>query len=49
LVGWTLTGFNGTNTGNFYNEGYSPKQIMLMTTPLILKPASLGQLQQASS
>ena len=49
LVGWTLTGFNGTNTGNFYNEGYSPKQIMLMTTPLVLKPASLGQLQQASS
>ncbi len=48
MVGWILTGNNGVNMGNFYNEGYTPKQIMLMTSPPILKPASLGQYQKGS-
>jgi hypothetical protein len=48
MVGWLLTGFNGTNQGNFYGEGYTTKQIMLMTTPPVLKPASLGQFQKGS-
>ncbi len=48
MVGWTLTGNNGVNMGNFYGEGYTTKQIMVMTNPPILKPASLGQFQQAN-
>jgi hypothetical protein len=48
MVGWILTGNNGVNMGNFYGEGYTTKQIMLMTSPPILKPASLGQFQKGS-
>jgi peptidoglycan hydrolase CwlO-like protein len=48
MVGWLLTGNNGVNMGNFYGEGYTTKQIMLMTSPPILKPASLGQYQKGS-
>jgi TolA-binding protein len=48
MAGWILTGNNGVNMGNFYNEGYTTKQIMLMTSPPILKPASLGQFQKGS-
>jgi gluconate 2-dehydrogenase gamma chain len=49
MVGWELTGFNGTNQGNFYGEGYTTKQLMVMTTPIRLKPASLAQFQAAAS
>ena len=49
MVGWQLTGFNGTNTGDFYNEGYTSQQLMLSTTPIPLKPASLAQLQAATN
>jgi hypothetical protein len=48
MVGWLLTGNNGVNMGNFYNEGYTTKQIMLMTNPPVLKPASLGQFQKGT-
>jgi gluconate 2-dehydrogenase gamma chain len=48
MVGWTYTGFNGVNQGNFYGEGMTTKQIMLMTTPVTLKPVSLGQYQKGS-
>jgi gluconate 2-dehydrogenase gamma chain len=48
MVGWSLTGFNGVNMGNFYNEGYTDKQLMVASTPVRLKPASLGQFQQGS-
>jgi len=48
MVGWLLTGFNGTNQGNFYGEGMTTKQLMLSTTPVILHPASLGQYQKGS-
>jgi gluconate 2-dehydrogenase gamma chain len=48
MVGWQLVGFNGTNTGNFYGEGLTPQQLMVATTPTLLKPASLAQFQQAS-
>ncbi|MDA4134969.1 MAG: gluconate 2-dehydrogenase subunit 3 family protein [Thaumarchaeota archaeon] len=48
MAGWILTGNNGVNMGNFYGEGYTAKQIMLMTSPPILKPASLGQFQKGS-
>lgn len=48
MVGWLLTGFNGLNMGNFYGEGMTTKQLMLSTTPVILKPASLGQYQKGS-
>ncbi|MDA4114461.1 MAG: gluconate 2-dehydrogenase subunit 3 family protein [Thaumarchaeota archaeon] len=48
MVGWALTGFNGTNTGNFYGEGMTSKQLMVATKPTRLKPASLAQFQQAA-
>jgi hypothetical protein len=48
MVGWLLTGNNGVNMGNFYGEGYTTKQIMVMANPPILKPASLGQFQKGS-
>ncbi|MDG6925330.1 MAG: gluconate 2-dehydrogenase subunit 3 family protein [Nitrososphaerota archaeon] len=48
MVGWTYSGFNGTNQGNFYGEGYTTKQLMVMTTPVRLQPASLGQFQKGS-
>jgi peptidoglycan hydrolase CwlO-like protein len=48
MVGWTYTGFNGVNQGNFYNEGMTTKQIMVNTSPITLKPASLGQYQKGS-
>ena len=49
MVGWTYTGFNGTNFGNFYGEGHDPKVLMVATTPTRLKPASLAQYQQQAS
>jgi gluconate 2-dehydrogenase gamma chain len=48
MVGWAYVGFYGTNTGNFYGEGYNSKQLMVATTPITLMPASLGQLQKGS-
>jgi gluconate 2-dehydrogenase gamma chain len=47
MVGWSLIGFSGTNQGNAYGEGYTTKQLMVMTTPLSLKPQSLTQFQMA--
>jgi hypothetical protein len=46
MVGWQYVAFNGVNTGNFYNEGLTTKQLMVATTPTRLQPASLAQLQQ---
>jgi gluconate 2-dehydrogenase gamma chain len=46
MIGWQLVGFNGLNMGNFYSEGYSPTQIMVLNKPVRLKPASLGQYQK---
>jgi gluconate 2-dehydrogenase gamma chain len=48
MVGWELVGFNGTNQGNFYGEGMTTKELMVATTPTLLKPASLAQFQQAA-
>jgi hypothetical protein len=48
MVGWSYVGFHGVNLGNFYGEGYTSKQLMVATTPITLKPASLGQYQQGS-
>jgi gluconate 2-dehydrogenase gamma chain len=48
MVGWELTGFSGVNMGNFYGEGHTSQELMLMTTPLRLKPASLAQFQAAA-
>ena len=45
MVGWKLTGFNGTNSGNAYGEGFNPLQLALMTKPVRLQPQSLAQLQ----
>jgi len=45
MVGWLLTAFTGTNQGNAYNEGYTTKQLMVMSTPLRLKPQSLTDFQ----
>ena len=45
MVGWKLTGFNGTNSGNAYGEGYDSLELALMTTPVRLQPQSLAQLQ----
>src|SRR5216117_2352724 len=49
MVGWTYTGFNGVNFGNFYREGKDQKALMVATTPTRLKPASLAQYQQQAS
>src|SRR5213593_2037143 len=49
MVGWTYTGFNGVNFGNFYGEGQDQKTLMVATTPTRLKPASLAQYQQQAS
>jgi hypothetical protein len=49
MVGWTYTGFNGVNFGNFYGEGQDQKALMVATTPTRLKPASLAQYQQQAS
>lgn len=46
MVGWTYTGFNGVNLGNFYGEGKDQRTLMLATSPTRLKPASLAQYQQ---
>ena len=48
LVGWTHVAFNGVNTGNFYGEGMTTKQLMVATSPTRLRPASLGQLEQGA-
>ncbi len=48
MIGWQLTGFNGLNQGNFYGEGMTTKQLMVSTSPIVLKPASLGQFQKGS-
>ena len=48
MVGWSYVGFHGVNLGNFYGEGYTSKQLMVATTPITLKPASLGQYQATS-
>ena len=48
MVGWSYLGFNGLNTGNFYGEGMTTKQLMVATTPTKLRPASLAQFQAAA-
>jgi hypothetical protein len=48
MVGWEYIAFHGVNLGNFYGEGYTPQQLMVATTPIKLKPASLGQFQKGS-
>jgi hypothetical protein len=47
MVGWTYTASPGLNNGNFYGEGLTTRQLMVATTPTILKPVSLAQFQQA--
>ena len=49
MVGWTYTGYNGVNFGNFYGEGYDQRTLMVATSPTRLKPASLAQYQQKAS
>jgi gluconate 2-dehydrogenase gamma chain len=44
MVGWELTGFNGTNEG--FSDGYTPQQLMLSTESVRLKPMSLSDLQE---
>ncbi len=48
MVGWVYTGFSGVNQGNFYGEGYTTKELMLMTTPVRLQPVSLAQYQKGT-
>jgi hypothetical protein len=48
MVGWTYTGFNGVNQGNFYGEGHTVQELMVATTPTRLQPASLAQFQKGS-
>src|SRR3989454_7897740 len=49
MVGWTYTGYNGVNFGNFYGEGLDQRNLMVATSPTRLKPASLAQYQQQAS
>jgi len=49
MVGWTYTGYNGVNFGNFYGEGYDQRTLMVATSPTRLKPASLAQYQQKAT
>jgi hypothetical protein len=46
MVGWTYVAFNGVNMGNAFGEGYTTQQLMVMSTPIPLKPISLGMFQQ---
>ena len=46
MVGWSLIGYNGLNQGNFFGCGYTTTQLMVMSTPVALKPASKAMLQQ---
>jgi gluconate 2-dehydrogenase gamma chain len=46
MVGWKLTGFNGTNMGSFYGEGSSVTDLMVASKPTRLQPASLAQYQK---
>ena len=48
MLGWKYVGFNGVNMGNFYGEGYTTKQLMVMNSPVTLQPVSLGQFQKGS-
>jgi gluconate 2-dehydrogenase gamma chain len=45
MVGWKLTGFNGTNMGDFYGEGKNVTDLMVANTPTRLQPACLAQYQ----
>lgn len=45
MVGWSLIGYNGLNQGNFFNCGYTTQQLMVMSTPVPLKPVSKAMLQ----
>jgi gluconate 2-dehydrogenase gamma chain len=47
MVGWVYTASPGLNNGNFYGEGFTDKQLMVMSTPMILQPVSLSQFQKA--
>ena len=49
MVGWKYLGFNGTNNGDFYGEGYTTMQLMVASTPTRLQPASIGQLEKGSA
>lgn len=49
MVGWSYVGFNGTNNGDFYGEGYTTMQLMVASTPTRLQPASIGQLEKGSA
>ena len=49
MVGWTYTGYNGVNFGNFYGEGLDQRNLMIATSPTRLKPASLAQYHQKSA
>lgn len=49
MVGWTYTGFNGVNLGNFYGEGLKQSDLMVAASPTRLRPASLAQYQAAAS
>ena len=49
MVGWSYTGYNGVNLGNFYGEGLSQKNLMVASTATRLKPASLAQYQNAAT
>ncbi len=48
MVSWKLMGFSGTNQGDAYGEGYTTKELMLMTTPFRLQPQSLTEFQIAA-
>jgi gluconate 2-dehydrogenase gamma chain len=49
MAGWTYTASPGLNNGNFYGEGMTTKELMVATTPTILKPVSLAQFQQSQN
>ncbi len=43
MASWILTGSSGVNNGQ--SQGYTSKQLMVMSTPVRLTPMSLSQLQ----
>lgn len=45
MAGWTLLGHNGLNSGNFFGEGHTSKDLMVASAPIRLQPVSKAMWQ----
>jgi gluconate 2-dehydrogenase gamma chain len=49
MVGWSLIGFNGLNSGDWFGEGHTSMDLMVASTPTRLGPVSIAMFQQLVS